>query len=104
MELSIVDRLLIIESLPKKGNEMKLLTKRDLVEKLRMQEDEQDLIEILDDGNVKLKDVIKAREEKREFEFTKQEVNMIFGTFDRAVKKDDLDEKYLDLYLLFKKA
>lgn len=104
MELSIIDRLLLIDVLPSKGNEFTLLTKRDLVDKLRIQEDEQDAIEIQKGGAVMLKDAKKATEDKKEFELTTQEKELVFGELDGMNKDSQLDEKYLDLYLLFKKA
>lgn len=101
MKLTILNRILLLNNLPTKGNFTQLIVIKDIIEKIKITQEEIEKYSIKSTEEGKL--TWKASEDSdKEVKFTELEKKEIKSFLEEASKKNELTIDMLDLCKMFK--
>jgi hypothetical protein len=95
VSLSVLDRMVLMGTLPAEDNMITLRMIRKVKEQVGFTEDELKVLEFKTDGD---RTTWQNKVEPREFEFGEKAVEMIVGCLKKLSEKNKMTNQHLDLY------
>lgn len=99
MELTLLDRIMVMTMIPKKGNFEKLIIAADLEKKVALTQDEIKEFEIKTGENGAI--TWKATDKTFSYEFTELESKLVQDALKEASDKGELTKDHMSIYRLF---
>lgn len=100
-KITLLDRIMISNTLPEKGGFTDLIVRKDIIEKLRITQEEIEKFQITTKPSGQVEWEKELTPDNFDFEFTKREAQLIHGTLKDLDRVKQLSPNHLGIYNIF---